>query len=224
MARLVDIDADALAASVRKHLGDRYRTEGRGLELANALSPILEHLRSGCRPLPQEIQRALDAAAMIGSGEALRCDSVAVRSSGVLATITEELTNLARGARLASGADLRKVAAATEMVLGQLITRADIAKGRFSRPAVEGRIQASAQVAKSSTLYTAEQVEIEQVYGLLFEKFTKWNEKVRRGEAVDDCPMARCRHFLDLESELHKMMLRRKQARGEIIAGRPRRI
>lgn len=212
MARLTDIDPDALAASVRKHLGDRYRAEGRGLELANALSPILEQLRSGCCPLPQEIQRALDAAAMIGNGEALRCDSVAARASGVLATITEELTNLARGARLASGADLRKVAAATEMVLGQLVTRADIAKGKFSRPAVEARLQASAGFGKSAGTVGDD---LDEKYQTLLKAYNEWDGSC--------CALKNCRHFMELQKSLHVCLALRKCNRGEVVAGRRRR-
>jgi len=216
------VDSEELAASVRKHLGDRYRTEGRGIELANALNPILEQLRSGCRPLPQEIQRALDAAAVIGSGEALRCDSVAVRSSGVLARITEELTHLVRGARLASGADLGKVAAATEMVLGQLVTRADIAKGRFSRPAVAARIQAIAGFGKSVGTFDGD---LDDQYERLLKAYQGYQAAYQHPDSKIECGcgLRNCTHFVAIEKALHIAMALRKRNRGEVVAGRRRR-
>ena len=196
--------------AVTKEVGES--ASGLGAQLANALNPILDQLRAGCRPLPQEVQRGLDCAGKIGSGQSFRCDSVADRSPSVLAAITEQLGTLARGAAIASGTDLKKIAQATELVLGNLITSADLSKGEFARYAVDSRLQIGAVFAKTAGTLGGD---LDEKYQMLLKAYNEWDGSC--------CVLKNCRHFVELEKSLHVCLALRKRNRGEVMAGQRRR-
>ena len=217
------VDSQELAAAVRKNLGDRFRAEGRGVDLARAVEPLVDLLKIGAVPLPAQIQAALDRAAMLTSGQSVRCDSVSPRNWGTLGpALAEKLSALSRGARLATGSDLRRVAAAIEVELAEMVTKADVGRGRFAKCEVEARVQTAATFEKSAGLLGDK---LNDEYESLLKAYQGYQAAYQHPDLKIECGcrLRNCTHFVAIEKALHIAMALRKRNRGEIVAGRRRR-
>jgi hypothetical protein len=185
------------------------RMSHEGEVLAGAARAVAETLKSGLRPLPSEVQRLLDAASRFSCEGALRCDSISQRDWRVLGPqIAKDLLVVADAASIATEAsDLAKIASAAEGLMVDLLTKKDLAAGRFSKAVVSSRMSLS---KGSQQLFT--DAELEERYQFLLAARDNW--------AGTCCHAGRtCRHFKELEEKLFIVVHLKKFSRGEAVCG-----
>jgi len=192
-----------------------------GEVLEGALRAVAEPLRAGLRPLPTEIQRALDAATLFNAEGSLRCDAVAVRDWSVLGPqMAKELLFLADAAsRVRDREDLIKIFSAAEGVLAHLQTQKDKLAGRFEPWVTTRRMVAdNSRVSKGSQrLFTDE--ELRAQYESLLNARDNWRDGVHC-----TCYAGKtCKHFKEIEEKLFTVAHLMKYQRGEAVAGQRKR-